>query len=543
MDPQAREGATHVSRTLIKGATVYDGTGRLPEQLDVALDGEKIVAVEPDLSGFEGDVISGAGLALAPGFIDMHSHADFTFPAFPGAINSLSQGVTTEVVGNCGWTPAPLASKSIELRSQWQRTAAALGPDLDWAWSDFGGFLDALDRARPAVNCVPLVGHSAIRTASFGIDHRPPSPSELDEMRTLLDDALRAGAWGLSTGLVYPPSSFSIPEEIHSLAEVVAARGALYSTHMRDEGSHLQAAVEEAVEVARQTGVRVQISHIKAAGPANHGKIFDALDAISRARADGLRVGCDVYPYIAGSTVLIQLLPSWAVIGGADALLERLRSADVRQQIRAELLRDPTAYLNRAGGWQNVMIAAVGDPGLEHLQGRYLPEIAHAEGKDEFDVFFELLAADQAQTTMILFMMDPADVEDALDHDSAVIGSDQLGVTSADANVHPRAYGTFARVMRRAADRGEAALADQIARATGRTARRLGMTDRGFIQPGYVADIVLFDPNVIRDRATYGEPTLKADGITSVYMAGSLAMNKGSVEDARLGRVLRRPVS
>lgn len=532
-----------MSRTLIKGATVYDGSGQQPKQVDVAIDDERIVAVEDDIPGSDADVVLSPGLVLAPGFIDMHSHADFTLSAFPAAINSLSQGVTTEVVGNCGWTPAPLASKSAELRTQWQRTAAGLGPDLDWTWTDFGSFLDALDHARPAVNCVPLVGHSAIRTATFGIDDRHPSPSELDEMRTLLEDALRGGAWGLSTGLVYPPSSFSSQEEVHALAQVVASRGGLYSTHMRDEGNQLQSAVAEAVEVARQTRVRVQISHIKAAGPANHGKIFDALDAISRARAEGLAVGCDVYPYSAGSTVLLQLLPSWAVTGGADALLERLRSTDIRDRIRAELLRDETAYLNRAGGWKNVMIAAVGDAALRRFQGRYVPEIARSESTDEFDVLFELLVADQARTTMILFLMDPADVEEALDHESAVVGSDQLGVTSPDANVHPRSYGTFARVMRRAADRGEGPLADQISRATGRTARRLGLADRGFIRPGYTADLVLFDPATIRDCAMYAEPSLIAEGIERVYVAGALAVDGGAVMDARLGRVLRRPAS
>lgn len=529
-----------MSRTLIKGATVYDGTGQPPQPLDVLFESEHIVAVETDLPGQDCDIISGTGLALAPGFIDMHSHADFTLPAFPGAINSLSQGVTTEVVGNCGWSPAPLSSNA-DLRDQWQHTAAALGPDLDWEWTDFSSFLAALDRTRPAVNCVPLVGHSAIRTATFGIDQRPPTPSELDEMRAILDEALRAGAWGLSTGLVYPPSSFATAHEIHALAEVVAASGGLYSTHMRDEGSQLHIAVDEAVDVARQTGVRVQISHLKAAGPASHGTILDALDTITRARSDGLAVGCDVYPYIAGSTVLMQLLPSWVATGGVDALLDRLRSADIRHQIRAELLRDETAYLNRVGGWENVMIAAVGDPSLARFTGRYVPEIAAAEGKDEFDVYFELLTADRARATMILFMMDPADVEEALDHESAVIGSDQLGVTSADANVHPRAYGTFARVMRRAADKSEAALADQVSRATGSSARRLGMTDRGFIRPGYVADLVLFDPSTIRDHATYAEPTLTADGIQRVYVSGSLAMEQGTVVDARLGRVLRRP--
>lgn len=530
----------HMSRTLIKGATVYDGTGQYPRQIDVLIEGRRILATEPDLPKQEGNLVSGDGLAIAPGFIDMHSHADFTLPAFPMAINSLSQGVTTEVVGNCGWSPAPLSSKSVELRNQWQRVAGALGPDLDWSWTDFGAFLDALDHARPAVNCVPLVGHSALRAASFGIEDRVPHPAELAEMCELTDQALQAGAWGLSTGLVYPPSSFATPSEVHALAEVVAARGGIYSTHMRDEGSHLRTAVEEAVEVARRSSIRVQISHLKAAGPANHGTISVALDTIARARAEGLAVGCDVYPYTAGSTVLTQLLPSWAITGGVDALVERLRSLETRARIRAELQRNDTAYLNKAGGWPNVMVAAVGDPAFKRYEGRYLSEIAREADKDEFDFLFDLLADDRARTTMILFLMDVTDMEEVLDHESAVIGSDQLGVTSREANVHPRAYGTFARVLRRASERGELALADLISRSTGRTARRLGMTDRGFVRPGYMADLVLFDPRVVRDRATYEAPTLTADGIEQVYVGGSLAIDKGNVVNPALGRVLRR---
>lgn len=526
---------------LIAGAEVYDGAGGTPTTSDVMVRDGRIAAVGPDLPRTGIRLIDGRALAVAPGFIDMHSHADFTLPAYPAAVNSVSQGVTTEVVGNCAWSPAPLAPPSEDHRAQWQDVATALGPDLAWSWSTFGEFLDTLDAARPAVNAVALVGHSAIRAAVFGIEDRPPTTTELAGMVGLLDDALAAGAWGMSTGLVYPPSSFAAATEVATLAARLAKNDALYSTHMRDEGADLSGAVDEAVTVADKTGVRVEISHLKAAGPASHGRVGEALARIDAARAAGLDVGCDAYPYLAGSTVLTQLLPSWAMEGGVAELLGRLRSTEMRTRIRAEVTASPTAYLNKAGGWANVMIANVEDSSLKRYEGRFLQETARHEGQDEWGMLFEILETDSARSTMIMFMMDQADVDEVLDHSSTVIGSDALGVHSASARVHPRAYGTFARVMARASQRGAESLGPAIAQATGETARRLGMTDRGRISVGQVADLVVFDPQEIGDTASYESPTNLAEGIRWVFLGGETAMAGGEIVNPSLGRVLRKP--
>lgn len=526
--------------TVIKEVVLYDGTGEPPRLTDVLITDKRIAALDQNMSVDGARVIPGNESALSPGFIDMHSHADFTLPSYPEAINSLSQGVTTEVIGNCGWSPAPLSAEHSDRRESWIQVASALGPDLQWSWSSFDDFLGALEESRPAVNCVPLVGHSALRTAVFGIEDRPPTSQELTLMLALLEEALSAGAFGLSSGLVYPPSSFAAAQEIHSLVQRVESSGGIYSTHLRDEGSDLDLAIDEALTVAQTTNARIQISHLKAAGPANHGRIGTALEKIDRARAEGLLVGCDVYPYLAGSTVLTQLLPSWAVVGGVEELIARLNSAEIRQRLRSEIFEDQNAYLNKAGGWGNVMVAAVDNHALKRFEGRFIPAIAQDEGKDEFEVLFDLLIADRAQSTMILFLMDSEDVDLVLDNDSAVIGSDQLGVTSREARVHPRAYGTFAKVINRATTRGEHALADTISRCTGRTARRLGLQDRGFIRPGYVADLVLFTPSDVSDGATYEQPTRVASGIDFVFVGGDLAVDNGKVVDPRLGNVLRR---
>lgn len=535
-----RRGLIDGSSTIISGATVYDGSAAMPVTSDVLIRGEQILAVEPDIARTGAVVVDGRSLAVAPGFIDMHSHADFTLPAYPAAHNSLSQGVTTEVLGNCGWSPAPLSATNLDHRERWQKVARALGPDLSWAWTTFAEYLSHLDGAHAAVNSAVLVGHSAIRSATYGIDDRPPTPAELASMRQLLDEALTAGAWGMSTGLVYPPSSFAQADEIEALAADVSSRGALYSTHMRDEGDELVTAVQEAIDVSRRTGVRVQISHLKAAGPRSHGTIRAALDMIDAARETRLKVGCDAYPYLAGSTVLTQLVPAWAMVGGVAELLNRLRSEEMRERIRAEIRQSPSAYVTRAGGWSQVMICRVENEALRRFEGRFLPEIAGDLGKTEADVLFDLLLDDLARTTMIVFLMDETDVETVLDHPSTVVGSDQLGVHSATARVHPRAYGTFARAIARAARGDEASLSTAIAKATGRTASRLGLPDRGFVRPGHVADLVIFDPQTIADVATYENPTKSAVGIDSVFLAGRAAIAGGEVVDASLGRVLRR---
>jgi N-acyl-D-amino-acid deacylase len=527
-----------MGRTVITGATVFDGTGSEPRRVDVLVDGARIAEVGPDVAALDATRVDAAGLALSPGFIDMHSHSDFTLPAYSDAINSLSQGVTTEVVGNCGSSPAPLAPPGSAERNAWM-SSRAVGKNLNWEWNTFDEYLDAF--GTPSVNVAPLVGHGAVRSAVFGVEDRAPSPTELDTMCGLVEAALDAGAWGMSTGLVYPPGRFAEPDEIRRLAAVVAARGGLYSTHMRDEGARLDASVAEALDIGRQTGVRVEISHLKSAGPANHGKVSSALTAIEAVRAEGLHVGCDAYPYAASSTAMTQLLPPWTMVGGAAGAIERLTSAEVRERIRREVAADPTAYLNHSGGWGNVMVAAVGDDRFRHFEGRMLPELATAEGKDEFDFLFDLMVEDRARMTMILFVMDERDVDLVLDHEATVIGSDLLGVVNRDARVHPRAYGTFARVLRRAADRGDRALADIVSRSSGRTAHRLGMTDRGFVRPGQIADLVLFDPAAVRDRATFEQPTELAAGISKVFVGGELAFADGAPVDTTLGRVLRRP--
>ncbi len=529
---------------LIRGATVHDGTGASGRRTDVAVARGRIAAIGPDAGRARAArAIDADGLVLAPGFIDLHSHADFTLPSYPDALNSLAQGVTSEVIGNCGYTPAPV-SPDPDKAAAHRRNTHGLGPDLDWSWRTYAEYLDRLETARPAVNAIPLVGFGAVRTAVVGPDDRAATPAERAAMAAEVDVALAAGAWGLSTGLVYPPGSFATRDEIIEVARPLRAHGALYASHMRSEASGLLDAIDEAVAVGEAVGVPVQISHLKALGRANHGRAADALARIAAARDRGLAVTADAYPYIAGATFLSQVLPPWVHDGGTDELLARIRKPAVRDRIRHEIatgLPGWSNYVDACGGWHGIRIAACLDPANRHLEGGIVSELAARAGEDPLDVVLDALLRDRGATLMIATFMHPDDVDAIVRAPFVAVGSDQLGVLSPTTRVHPRAYGTFARLLGPwVRERGLMDLATAVHKATGQAAAILGLTDRGTIAPGRVADLVLFDPATLTDQATDGQPTRLASGVQLVLLGGRPAIDGGTVVDARLGRVLRR---
>ncbi len=525
---------------------MLDGTGAPAIRADVAIDGSRIVAIGPWASRSSARVLDADGLVVAPGFIDMHSHADFTLPAYPGALNSLGQGVTTEVIGNCGYSPAPVSDDPRRAADQ-VAACHGLGPDLDWSWRSFDDFLVALGRARPAVNCIPLVGHGMLRLAVVGADDRLASEAELTEMRVLAADALAAGAWGMSTGLVYPPGSYAPTDEIVSVGAALQPVDGIYASHIRDETDGVADALAEAVSIGRELGVRVQVSHLKAAGRSNHGRAGETLAVLGAARAGGLRVTQDAYPYLAGSTLLTQLLPPWAHDGGTDELVKRLESSEIRARIVADVragLPGWPNYYESSGGPASIHIAAVTERSLTSLEGLSLAEAAALTGRDPLTVVFDTLVADHGATTMIMTLMDEADVDAILDDPATAIGSDQLGVTSPSARVHPRAYGTFVRVLARyVRERHRLDLATAIHRMTGLPAQILGLTDRGRIAPGSVADLVVFDPATVGDGSTYATPTAAPRGIEAVLLGGGFAIERGRAVDVGRGEVLRRTVN
>lgn len=523
--------------TVITNARVVDGTGAPGYPGWVALAGDRIAAVAPADGGTAAPAadrtIDAGGLVLAPGFIDLHSHADFSVQAAPEAPTQLTQGVTTLLTGNCGTSPFPVGNLDA-LRA----ATGFLRPELDWQWTDAGGYAAAIDAARPALNIALQVGHGALRLAAMGDAERAPDAAELDRMCALLHEAADQGVHGFSTGLIYAPGSFADSREVQALAAVAADRGLLYSTHMRNETDQVLDAVAEAVDTASRTGVRLEISHIKAMGPRNHGKVKAALELMAEARAAGIDVTADVYPYTASSTTLTSRLPGWALDGGAPALLRRLADPAARTQIR-DALADRFSGEIDAGG---IVLASLPEGPYSRWLGSSLTDIAAELGGTPADVVVDVLARHRAAVAIINHAMDDEDLEAALRDPHVAVASDGWVLTETGAGTpHPRSFGTFPRVLGRyVRERGVLTLEDAVRKMTSLPAARAGFGDRGRLAAGLAADLVVFDPESVADRSTYDRPWQLSTGIRHVFVAGRQVLADAGPTGDRPGRILER---
>jgi N-acyl-D-amino-acid deacylase len=525
----------------IDGATVVDGTGRPGSRTDVGVRDETIAAVGDLSREPAGRTLNASGRVLAPGFIDMHSHSDWRLWGNRRAESKIRQGVTTEVVGNCGFSPAPTSAEYLdELRA----FALFVPTGMDFSWRSVGEYLKAFDREGTALNVVQLVGHGTLRVAAMGFARRAPTAAELKTMQRLMTDAMNDGAWGLSTGLIYAPGSFATTDEIVTIARSAARYRGFYASHIRGEGATLLDAIREAIQVGREAQIPVQISHVKAAGRPHWGKVADALALIDAARAEGLDVMGDAYPYTASSTSLRTALPDWALEGGVSAMLERLKSAEMRERIRTDMQRPGGHSIMDRMGWENVMIAWC--PKRKDAEGKRVSQIAAARNLEPIDAVFELLRDAEGVASMILFQLDEADFRRVITHPAIMVGSDGSALaTSGEMSVgkpHPRSYGTFPRVLGHyARDERLLSLPDAVHKMTGLPARRLGLRDRGEIRPGARADLVVFDPRRVADQATYEDPHRYPAGIEQVLVNGRFVIKDGAHTGSLPGRVLTPP--
>lgn len=545
MESAARAGSANDGGgpTVIRGGLVVDGTGRPPTRADLLIAGGRVARIlAPTRRADPGArVVDAGGLVVSPGFIDLHSHADYTVESEAAASGQLAQGVTSIVTGNCGWSPFPVVD--IPLLREW---SAFLGGEPSWDWHDFAGFAARVDAAAPAVNVLPLLGHIPVRLAAVGGEQRDPSASEMLGMRELVTASIAQGAWGFSTGLIYAPGSFAAPEEIAALVEEAAGAGALYSTHMRDETARLLAAVDEAIgaaEAARRAGAaaRLQISHIKAMGPANHGLVPRALERIEAAHSDGLDIAADVYPYTASGTTLASRLPAWALDGGAEELCARLAHPGARERIRAALAdRFERGDFDPAG----IVLANLPPGRFAEVRGSSLAELARTLGVSPAEAALAVLAAHGGVVGIINHAMSEEDVRAAIAHPRVAIASDGGALEpSGVGTTHPRAFGTFPRVFARyVREQSLIPIEEAVRKCTSLPASRLGLRDRGVIREGAVADIAVFDPVGIRDLADYSDPWRLAVGVQSVLVGGRLAWHEGRATGVRAGGVLRRPL-
>lgn len=527
---------------LIRHALVLDGVSENGAVADVRVRDGRIVAVEGSLTPGDEEVVDGDGLVLAPGFIDMHSHSDLyslvhdqADSAPVGDRPKLLQGVTSQVFGQDGISAAPVRDDDVEAYGRYITGLDGYLEPREWTWRGFGEYLSTL-RASSSTRVAGLVGHSTVRRLVMQMEARPPKEHELDAMRAAVDTAMREGAIGLSTGLVYAPAAYAGTDELVALCEVVAAHGGRLFIHVRSESDRVLEATEEALEVARRSGVHLHYSHIKTAGRANWHRAERMLEMIEEYRAAGVRVTTDVHPYTAGSTTATVLLPPWVLEGGMDRTLVRLSEPAVRERLYRQVTEDTTGWDNWwvfSGGWKGLRLAGLA-PGSrnDHLRGKSMHDVIVAAGVSDpnsswgFDVIWDLLIAERLQVSLISHNNTESNVARFMAQPYCSIGSDAL--VNSSGSPHPRLYGTFPRVLGRfVRELGVLSLPQAVRAMTGRAAGILGRPGLGRIVPGAAADLVLFDPDRIIDRATYEEPRVPPLGIERVVVAGRTVVREG----------------
>ncbi len=487
---------------VIRNGSIYDGSGAPPIDGDIAIRGDRIAAVGV-VEGAVPREIDARGRAVAPGFIDVHSHDDFAVFLTPEMEFKTMQGVTTDVVGNCGLGASPYRVASAMFASM--RSAGPVP-----TWEGYPGYLDTIDRNPPSLNVAVLVGHGSIRHGAMGNAQREPNSGEFAQMRGWLRDALEAGAVGLSTGLIYEPGRYARTEEIVALAHEMAHKGGLYASHMRNEADGLLDSVRETIRIGEEAGVPVQISHHKASGRENWGKVRDSLRLIEEARARGIDVTADQYPYTSGSTILAAVLQNGAFDEGHGAL-------------------------GRVPG-DKVLFASM--PRHPEREGMTLKQLCAEWGLSERAAAERIIAEEGAGAVVVVEIMDEADVRTVMRHPTTMIGSDGI---AAGSRPHPRLYGTFPRVLGRyARDERLMSVAEAVHRMTGMPAEKFHLAERGLVRAGYFADLVIFDPASIADLGTYENPRQYPDGVSHVFVNGAEIVADGQHTGARPGRALRR---
>ncbi|MEX2283071.1 MAG: D-aminoacylase [Gemmatimonadota bacterium] len=509
------------AQRVLRGATIYDGTGSGPISGDVALLDDRIVGIGRNLQVSGAEIIDLRGLALAPGFIDIHSHTDTVLFRNPNAEAKIRQGVTTEIAGQDGSSVGPT------------REERRFG---DFGFKDLAGFFSAIEKNKTAVNLASMVGAGTLRGLVIGNENRPATDTELQQMAALVKEALAQGAIGLSSGLEYSPGGFANRDELVALARALQGTGLPYASHMRNEDDELFAAVEEAIAVGRFAGVPVQISHLKAQGARNWWKSDAVLRTIEEAREGGIDVLFDRYPYIAYATGLSNLFPLWTLDGGSRAFLQRIQDPAQRPRIEA-YVRDK---IDELGSWDAVQITSAGDA-LSWARGKRLGQLAKDRGKEPYELLLEISVADENRTGMVGFGMSEESTADMLKHPSGMICSDAgARATFGDGSPHPRTYGSFPRVLGHyVREKKVMPLETAIHKMTQMPARRLKLEGRGVISVGAFADLVAFDPARVLDRATFESPHQYPVGIPHVWVNGAWVIRGGEHTAELAGRVLR----
>src|SRR5882762_9408358 len=541
--PFASKAAPPEYDIIIRNGRVVDGTGRSAFSADVAIKGDRVASIG-NLRGAQAKrTIDARGHVVAPGFIDMLGQSEQFLLIDPRAMSKVMMGVTTEITGE-GESIAPLNDRILKEQEDFNRRF-----NLTVDWRTLDGYFKRLAKQGSGVNLGTFLGATQVREYVIGYDDRPPTPAELEQMKKLVADAMKDGALGVSTSLQYVPARFAKTDEIVELAKVARQYGGIYITHQRSEANAIDDSMKEVFEIARRANIPAEIWHFKTAYQKNWGRMPEMLRRIETARRQGLKITADVYPYVAGSTSLSACLPPWAIEGGTDRMVARLKDPQTRARLKREIKTDAKDWENiylGSGGPSGILIASVVNRELENWQGKRLSEIAAAQTKDPLDALLDFIIADHGQTGAIFFMMQESDMQAALKSPFVSICTDS-GARATDGPLagsksHPRGWGSYPRILGKyVRDEHLMPLELAIHKMTGLPASNVGLKQRGLLRAGYFADITIFDPKTVIDRATFADPNQYPLGINFVIVNGQIEVDNGQRTPANAGRVLRGP--
>ncbi len=527
--------------TLIRNGLLVDGTGAKAFKADVGIKDGKIGGVGTLAEATAPTEIDADGQVIAPGFIDIHTHSDLTLLAEPLGMSKVMQGVTTEVTGNCGFSPFPVSTeRTEELRGT---LGSIFGDSVPWTWQDLGGYREAVSEIGTSLNIAPLVGHSAIRGMVVGFEDKPATADEIKAMQYQIELSMEQGAVGFSTGLTLPPSAYGDTSEVISLTKAMARwPGRIYTSHIRCwSGYHIKG-VQEAIDIGIATGVPVQVAHMAVNDPRHWGEADSVIKVCEDAVLAGHDVTFDVYPYAASSSGFSQCIPTWAQSGGPKALLERIRDPLSRKKIREDMLREGL-FRGWPWLWDRLLISTTHTEAAKPYEGMTIEDVAHALNMDPVDASLALMDLDEARLGVIFFYRTEEDMKAFLRHPLGMMGSDGYALTPGtrlnSGKPHPRSYGAHARVLGRYVRQEPIlSLEEAVYKMSGQVAARLGLTDRGFLQEGCKADISIFDLDTVSDQATFEDPHQFATGISHVWVNGIPVVRQGQHTGERPGEVL-----
>jgi N-acyl-D-amino-acid deacylase len=527
---------------LIKDGTVYDGTGRAPRRADIAIKGDRVVAIGNLSRTRASNVVDAHGLAVAPGFINMLSHSEVSLIVDGRSMGELKQGITTQIFGEFSMGPLNEKMKQHEVVTQGE-------VKFDIAWTTLAEYLTYLEKRGVSQNVASFIGAPTIREYVIGLDDKPPTPEQLDQMRELVRDEMEHGALGITTALIYPPAFFAKTEELIELCKVAAKYKGKYTAHMRSEGNQLIEGVQETLRISREAGLPAEIYHLKASGTANWPKMDQVIRMIENARRQGVKITADMYTYPAGGTGLDASMPPWVFDGGPEAAYRRLQDPATRKKI-ADAVRTPTnewenLYL-LAGSPDHLLLLGFKSEALKPLAGKTLAEVARMRGKDPVETIMDLVLEDRSRVGTIYFLIGEENIKKQIRQPWVSFGSD--GSSMAPEGVflksptHPRAYGNFARLLGKyVRDEKVISLSEAVRRLSGLPATNLELDHRGFLRPGMFADVVVFDPQTIADRATFEQPHQYSIGVKHVFVNGVQVLKDGEHTGAKPGRALFGP--